>query len=349
VTLFIADIASYQHGLIPAELIPACAALEIKATQGSDYVDPDYKTWLPEATAAGLLPIAYHYIDGSAPAAQAAHLKAYIIDASLPVMLDFEAGGFQQALEVADAMTVAGLRPRLLYFARSRWEALGSPALAAPLAARGLALINASYRSTNDGAVTVLYPGDTAPEWGGYGGVAPALWQFTDAGDLAGQRLDVNAYRGSAAQFAALLGEAAPVSPGKPAPSPAPAWPTQHLGSSGYWTSVAQRAVMLAGCDPHGVDGKFGQSTLTAVEAAQKALGAHADGQVGPETWGKLKARTLVVQRALAADGHGAGGTDSEAGPNTAAAVVAFQSAKHLLADGIVGQHTSRALGIAAA
>jgi peptidoglycan hydrolase-like protein with peptidoglycan-binding domain len=344
-TSYVADIASFQQGLVPAELRPTCVALEIKATQGSTYVDPDYAGWLTEAKTTGLIPIAYHYLDGTAPAAQAAWLKAHIVDTTLPVMLDFEEGGFQQALEVADAMTTAGLRPKLLYFARGRWETLGSPALAAPLATRGLSLINAAYPSTAAGTAVALYPGDNAPEWAPYGGVTPLLWQYTDNAELAEQRIDVNAYKGTGTQLAALLGETAPK---QPAATPVLSWPSQQSGSAGYFTEIVQRAVMLAGQDPKGVDAQFGANTQAAVEAAQKAYGIHIDGQVGPVTWGKLQARTLEVQRALASRGFGAGGTDSVAGPETAQEAENFQRSKRLLEDGICGAHTSAALGIPA-
>jgi hypothetical protein len=53
------------------------------------------------------------------------------------------------------------------------------------------------------------------------------------------------------------------------------------------------------------------------------------------------------VQRALAAEGFSAGGVDGDFGPQTAAAVRAFQLRKGLAVDGEVGALTARALGIA--
>lgn len=206
-TVFIADIASYQAGLIPADLKPACVGLWVKCTQGSGYVNPYYEAWLAESKAAGLITAAYHYVDNSAPTAQAANLKAHIIDPAIPVMIDEESVSLQQALDVADAMTAAGLRVKLMYLSRTYWQSLGAPDLAAPLGARGLHLIEASYRTMAAGTTGQLYPGDAAPEWAPYGGVTPALLQFTATDQLAGQLLDCNAYRGTAAELAALLGE----------------------------------------------------------------------------------------------------------------------------------------------
>lgn len=341
-TVFVADIASFQAGLVPALLRPDCAALMIKCTQGSGYTDPYYSEWLPQARAAGLIPVAYHYIDGSSPLAQAAHLAAEIIDDSLPVMLDLEAVGLPQALEVADAMASAHLHPRALYFSRSYWSAQGSPDLSAPLHARSMALINASYPSSASSSPAVLYPGDSASEWDAYGNLAPALWQFTDRAAEAGQRIDISAYRGSATQLAAVLETTAPAGA-----AAMPSWPTQSPGASGPFAAMMQRALMLAGFDPGGVDGQYGTRTGAALKAAQHAFGITVDGVCGPVTWQRLRARTLTVQQALAARSYGKGGTDSEAGPATAAEVLAFQASRSLKQDGIVGPRTSAALGIA--
>ena len=209
-TLFVADIASYQAGLVPARLRPDIAALIIKCTQGSDYVDPDYAAWLREARAAGLLVGAYHYLDGSAPAAQAAWLHANIVDPTVSVMLDEEAVSLQQTLAVADAMTARGLHVRLVYLARSYWQSLGSPDLSGPFNARGLALVNASYPSMAGGTPAQLYPGDGAAGWAPYGGVTPTLYQFTDSATESGQSIDVSAFRGDLAALTDLCTAAAP-------------------------------------------------------------------------------------------------------------------------------------------
>jgi Glycosyl hydrolases family 25/Putative peptidoglycan binding domain len=347
-TVFIADIASYQQGLVPAALVPSCAALEIKVTEGSSYVDPDYAAWLPAAKAAGLLVIAYHYLDTSPAAAQAAWLKSHIVDTTLPIMLDVENGTLANALDVSDAMTALGLRPKLFYFAHSYWQTQGEPDLAAPLGSRGLSLINASYPSNASGSPVALYPGDSGSGWDPYGGVTPALWQYTDAGDEDGQHVDVNAYRGTAAALAVLLGEPTPTGAPAAAGSALTGWPELRQGSSGTWVSIAQQAVKLAGQNPAAVDGRFGPQTQAAVEGAQQALGDTRDGVVGPQTWGSLQQRTLVVQNALTAIGLGAGGTDSIAGPDTAAEVIAAQARFAIAQDGIVGPETSGKLGIAA-
>lgn len=215
-TLYVADIASYQQGLVPAQLRPDVSALIVKCSQGMTYLDPDYAAWLGEARASGLLVGVYHYVDGSSPVAQAAWLRARIIDPSLIVMLDEEAVGLPQTLEVADAMTELGLHVRLVYLARSYWSAVGSPDLSAPFSRRGIGLVNAAYPSARAATPVQLYPGDGAAGWTPYGGVTPALWQFTESATEAGQRIDVSAFRGSMAQLTDLFTTT-------PAPHPAPA------------------------------------------------------------------------------------------------------------------------------
>jgi hypothetical protein len=294
-TVFIADIASYQHGLLLASLRPDCVAVEIKCTQGADYVNPDYAGWLPQARDAQLLPIAYHYVTGVDPSAQAANLAAHIGDRSLPVMLDIEqgSGDLQHALSVADAMTAAGLRAKLMYLPHWYWQQLGGPDLAGPFAARGLSLINASYPTTAPGTVLGLYPGDSSPLWQGYGGIAsPALLQFTDAALEGGQRVDMNAFRGTAAALAALLGATA-----VPGPTPAPPWPGRTFVYSGpntvqthgddvrrWQARMAWRGWRIT------VDGWYGAQSATVCRAFQVDSTAHgwplvADAAVGRLTW----------------------------------------------------------------
>ena len=49
------------------------AAVILKATQGTGFVDPTFLSRVAEAKAAGLLVGAFHFLDGSNPAEQAAH------------------------------------------------------------------------------------------------------------------------------------------------------------------------------------------------------------------------------------------------------------------------------------
>lgn len=296
-TCFTADIASYQHGLLLAALRPDCVAVQIKCTEGASYVNPDYAGWLPQAKAAQLLTVAYHYVTGDDPAAQARNLAAHIGDRGLPVMLDVEqgSGNLPHVMEVADAMTVAGLNVRLVYLPEFYWAQGGRPDLAGPLGSRHLSLISAHYPTMATGTPAGLYPGDTSPLWAPCGGVTPAMLQFTSAALEGGKKVDMNAFRGSPAQLATLLGVGTPEQPG-PTAHPAPAFPGRTL-------TYRAGGVQIHGDDVRTwqarmawrgwrvtVDGWYGQQSAAVCTAFQQDSSAHgwplvADGQVGHRTW----------------------------------------------------------------
>lgn len=115
------------------------------------------------------------------------------------------------------------------------------------------------------------------------------------------------------------------------------------------------------------VDGNFGSKTLEAVKVFQSRAGLKVDGIAGKNTIAALMAKDLPpawsiireltvgaqgwdvkhVQNALIAAGFSVGttGVDGEFGRRTLIAVNAFQKAKGLTVDGIVGKNTVEALG----
>lgn len=78
--------------------------------------------------------------------------------------------------------------------------------------------------------------------------------------------------------------------PPQPTP-PTPSHPTIRKGSSGEAVKLAQELLIKKGYDlsPYGADGKFGNKTLAAVKAFQKAQGLVVDGIVGKNTWKALE------------------------------------------------------------
>ena len=122
---------------------------------------------------------------------------------------------------------------------------------------------------------------------------------------------------------------------------------------------VALKAVHLYGGS---VDGVAGPQTRRAVRRFQRRKRLAVDGVAGPQTRRALGRRgrprygsramrvgqrgwdVAALQFLLARRGFSSGSVDGGFGPNTAAAVRRFQSSRGLVADGVVGPATRRAL-----
>ena len=141
--------------------------------------------------------------------------------------------------------------------------------------------------------------------------------------------------------------------------------PMLYRGCTGDAVKTLQEKLNAKGFDSGNVDGIFGAKTYAAVTAFQKANGLGVDGIVGKLTWGKLygvspampvETTTVVgrpmvsygsrgdavrkLQELLNALGYDCGSVDGIFGSKTKAAVLAFQKANGLGADGIVGPLT---------
>ena len=149
---------------------------------------------------------------------------------------------------------------------------------------------------------------------------------------------------------------------GRTAAVVAPDMPMLYRGGTGDAVKTLQEKLNAEGFDSGSVDGIFGAKTYAAVTAFQKANGLGVDGIVGKLTWGKLYDATPVnvtpvttqpmlrtgsrgdavrkLQEMLNAKGYTCGNVDGIFGSKTYAAVLAFQKAYGLGADGIVGPLT---------
>ena len=141
-----------------------------------------------------------------------------------------------------------------------------------------------------------------------------------------------------------------------------PDMPMLYRGCTGDAVKTLQDKLNTLGYNSGNVDGIFGAKTYAAVTAFQKANGLGVDGIVGKLTWGKLYDATPVnvtpvttqpmlrtgsrgdavrkLQEMLNAKGYTCGSVDGIFGSKTKAAVLAFQKANGLGADGIVGPLT---------
>ena len=141
-----------------------------------------------------------------------------------------------------------------------------------------------------------------------------------------------------------------------------PDMPMVYWGCTGDAVKTLQEKLNAKGFNSGNVDGIFGAKTYAAVTAFQKANSLGVDGIVGKLTWAKLYDATPVnvtpvttqpmlrtgsrgdavrkLQELLNALGYDCGSVDGIFGSKTYAAVLAFQKANGLGADGIVGPLT---------
>ena len=146
-----------------------------------------------------------------------------------------------------------------------------------------------------------------------------------------------------------------------------PDMPMVYWGCTGDAVKTLQEKLNAKGFHSGNVDGIFGAKTYAAVTAFQKANSLGVDGIVGKLTWAKLYDATPVngtpvttqpmlrtgargdavrkLQELLNALGYDCGSVDGIFGSKTYAAVLAFQKANGLGADGIVGPLTWAKLG----
>jgi peptidoglycan hydrolase-like protein with peptidoglycan-binding domain len=134
-------------------------------------------------------------------------------------------------------------------------------------------------------------------------------------------------------------------------------------GASGPEVEYLQRQLQAAGFFEGAAEGYFDAKTKAAVMAFQRARGLEVDGIAGPRTWSALDTRrgsglrpvlkrgmcepaVVVLQKVLTTRGFAPGAIDGIFDPRTERAVLAFQRAQGLEADGIVGPKTWAALKV---
>jgi hypothetical protein len=206
-TIFFPDISSYEHGLT---IQPGTVAVIAKATEGTYYRDAEYENFKAQAARIGAIFSAYHFLKAGGGAAQADYCHAMV--GSTPVMLDVETEGASKPTVADCAAFIARMRElggRVwgAYFPRWFWGQVGGD-----LGSLGVAIVSSAYTSYSD----------SGPGWQPYGGVTPTIWQFTSSWSYGGQSVDLNAYRGTVDELAALINGTTPTRAPDPAPTPAP-------------------------------------------------------------------------------------------------------------------------------
>lgn len=116
------------------------------------------------------------------------------------------------------------------------------------------------------------------------------------------------------------------------------------VGSRGNDVKNLQYGLHIINYSAGVVDGIFGSKGLVAVKNFQRANGLAVDGIVGDDTWNRLISKIRPIEEALSKKGFAVDRIDGVATSTTYNAVLNFQRANNLSADGIVGANTMRAL-----
>lgn len=273
-TIHYPDISSWNGAIDLAGTVAVCA----KVTEGTGYINPYYAYAKDEAARHGAFFFAYHFLHVGNGAGQADY--CYSKNGKTPLMLDWEEYTVNRVLYQPKMADVTAFIDRyraidgvvtLVYLPKWYWQKIGSPSLS-PLASRGLALVSSAYPTSGYS--------ETGIGWAGYGGMTPAVWQYTSSRQFNGQAVDFNAYKGTIDQLRAL------VSGGSIVP-PKPETLILRQGDTGQAVVYLQTRLNVWGAKLT-ADGDFGPATLAAVEAFQKARNLTVDGVVGPKTWAAL-------------------------------------------------------------
>jgi hypothetical protein len=186
------DVSHYNAGVN----VDGSQAVLCKATQGVGGTDATYVERKARAAQLGQLFGGYHWIDTSPIPTQAAWAYKHI--GGVPAMWDAEAAGatVPRLVEMTRAYRQLGGIVNLVYLPRWWWhDDLGSPSLQ-PLIDAGLSLVASHYTASYD---------DNSPGRAPYGGMTPAILQWTDKYPAPGGAIDMNAFKGTIQQLTALF------------------------------------------------------------------------------------------------------------------------------------------------
>lgn len=206
-TTYGVDVSNHNAGLSLAAVKAQGYDFAIaKVTEGTGYVDPFYQGFRADAQKAKMLFAGYHLLHRGQARKQADLFCTHLGDVTIPGMIDFEPMGnskprMRDAIAFLARCEKHGVHITLDYLPEWYWQAIGRPKLT------GLpAEVQSSYPSNRHDHGTSLYPGDSAAQWDGFGGVAPTILQFSSTGLIDGfaGNVDLDAFRGTRAELAAL-------------------------------------------------------------------------------------------------------------------------------------------------
>lgn len=269
------DISRYQKGIDLAKV--PCDFVIVKATQGTSYVSPEFKTQIRQAQDLGKLIGVYHYSGGGGSIPEAKHfletVKDYIGKAILFLDWEGEQNPNFQNPEYAKAFLAyvkqaTGIIP-CIYMSKSvcrqySWDA-------------SYPLWCAQYKNQN----ATVYQDKPWTDSKGFGAWKNCIiLQYSSKGHLPGYwgNLDLDKAYITADEwmmYAKGNVETAPL-------------PVLKKGDKNEYVRNWQLFLNLNGYDCGAADGIFGPKTEAAVKKWQADNGLVADGIIGPKTWGSL-------------------------------------------------------------
>lgn len=301
-TIFYPDLSNWESGL---HIQPGTVAVVAKATEGDYYHDGSYQRFKTEAASVGAIFSGYHFLKANiTPERQADYYFGYA--GATPCMLDVETEGdskptLDEVLAFADRLKGRGGRVWASYFPRWYHDQVGGDL--SRLTAAGIALVSSNYTSYSD----------SGPGWEPYGGATPLMWQYTNAQHYGGGSCDFNAFRGSVADLAKLVGSSGATGGGSRPPlagappislhiiqmcahedPPKPQGQTTNYNQVIWVQDALELEGLLSASDKRWGRGAFGSMTVAAYKAWQRRLGysgTAADGIPGQASLAKLGAK----------------------------------------------------------
>lgn len=276
------DISHWQRGIYLAAV--DCDFVIIKATQGTNYIDPCFQKFYAQAMSLGKKIGLYHYYGSGEPEAQAEHflqtVRSYIgksvlvLDWEVDQNPDFKKGPALPKRFLDYVLAKTGVHP-LIYMSKSvcreyNWT---------EVVKGNYGLWMAQYANKKPTGYQDK-PWTDQKGLGAFKGYA--IHQYSSAGRLPG-------YGGSLDLDIAYMTPAAWDKYAKADPKLIKGKrPVLRKGSRGEEVRELQESLTACGYSCGSIDGIFGKKTLEAVMAFQADRGLTVDGVAGEKTWNEL-------------------------------------------------------------
>ena len=275
------DISHWQRGIDLAAV--DCDFVIIKATQGTNYIDPCFQKFYAQAMSLGKKIGLYHYYGSGEPEAQAEHflqtVRSYIgkavliLDWEVDQNPDFKKGPLLPKRFLDYVLAKTGVHP-LIYMSKSvcreyNWT---------EVVKGNYGLWMAQYANKKPTGYQDK-PWTDSKGLGAFKG--HAIHQYSSKGQLPG-------YGGDLDLDIAYMTPAAWDKYAKADPALMKVKPVLRKGNRGEEVRELQQRLNASGYSCGKADGIFGQKTLEAVTAFQADRGLAVDGVVGAKTWNEL-------------------------------------------------------------